>query len=944
MIQQNPGSSIDSKITELEKQVALLKNSQVTGQSFMKLKDSMIKMKDNQIQKQKEQIDEMKRQLEEKAIDSKKNSASNQESVEILKAKVHSLNYLLAQSDQTITMLKTNYLNLEKQNIEKLEECQGLTKQIEESKNSNTILQELIRQQEEQASQQIALLRKQREDLVEERNQKEKNLQLCIDKLEQENQIKQKSVEDKLQQLLNENQEKNQIQLAQINEKNLQIDQHQEEIKKLNKDLVDQEQRYHQDRSKLSAQNISQQEQKPQSMSRYLEQQMQAIQNHSLAVKKHQEKEIELTLRICALQEENSKLRKAAEQLYELDEAHNKIQILEEQLNEALSVNKYITGYYQQQKVECQQQKNLIQQQELQLTLLKDQYIKLQEDVPKIQNDQQLKTLFNQIHLRSSILIKKYIQSSQTQIDQHILIKNLNEIQDEMLKERQNLDKIMKSFTKLLHSNDNSKNFEKLFLYIEEQIQKHQEVRLIQKEAFEEIKLSIKRPYENPIIDSLKSQIDLQSEQIDILKQQTEDQFLELEKFKARSSKLEKDLDKKRHLLLDLRSALIIQIKDSDKVISENSLHKQEVKNQKLVNEALKQKLKELQEQHNYLVEYFGKLNVVGNEYQKANIDQNMTKMINSLSLQIKEFQVKESQYQEKIFQLEQHMNIFKEDYSVLKSQLLNQAFEKHKDEIMVEIKPKEQEEKEAQTQFEVDTALYDFLANEYSDINSIFSQYQTQIEALMELFEGIANQDETIQQFKVKEQEYQDKQKQIDEQLVFLRDVTEKQKQKIETQHQFILSQKEKMKNQQLQQPPSIATQIQQAQQQAQPVQSRIVMTQQQSQEQAKLLKQIEDIQKEKEVINHKLHETENSISRIRQDASAQMKLLSTKNQELKREIDKLQEVIKNNGQTVENQTVMSANQVVGKLHNSLQKARNIIIHLNGSDELMEDIQSNQQ
>lgn len=57
---------------------------------------------------------------------------------------------------------------------------------------------------------------------------------------------------------------------------------------------------------------------------------------------------MEYTLKICKLTEENEKLSKVTSQLFELDECKSKIDILEQQLKEAIQVNQYITGYYQQ--------------------------------------------------------------------------------------------------------------------------------------------------------------------------------------------------------------------------------------------------------------------------------------------------------------------------------------------------------------------------------------------------------------------------------------------------------------------------------------------------------------------------------------------------------------------------------------------------------------------
>ena len=73
-------------------------------------------------------------------------------------------------------------------------------------------------------------------------------------------------------------------------------------------------------------------------------------------------------------------------------------------------------------------------------------------------------------------------------------------------------------------------------------------------------------------------------------------------------------------------------------------------------------------------------------------------------------------------------------------------------------------------------------------------------------------------------------------------------------------------------------------------------------------------------------------------------MRILQGKNLELKKEIEKLQDQLKNSGQSVDNQSNMSQNQMFGKLFNSLMRTKNIIQAATDENEEMEDIKANQQ
>eukprot|EP00347_Sterkiella_histriomuscorum_P014834 403359348 len=978
----------DKKQIELEKEIVVLKGQVVTGQSFTKLKDSMIKMKDQTNQNLQKEVQELKKQLKDKDSQQSKLQSSTEQSTstELLRAKIHSLELLLAQSDETIKSQKENYHTVE---ISIQEKDLKISELVEQNQKSEGLIQEFKEQMEtlkNESQEMISQIRKQREGLVAQHDTEKAQASEVHQKLQDE-------YEEKIANLLREQTIlKEQLQ-NEIIDKDLQKTQlvnMSNEIQNLQHQLnvarglqgplgVKIENQQNQDGFQLD------------SLRRLIERQMKQFSEQSTITSDLRKKEIDYTFKICQLQEENQRLVNENKRLIDLEELQENIKIMELELQEANQINQTMSTYYKQSQKEVKNMKQQIQQQEALLNILRDQYSELQKEVPLIESEKQMKELFYQLHLRCTIILRSQFQNSQNQIDQKDFMDHLKEIEKSKLQEKLLLENLIKSiqkgFAQQSQSIQSDSRLEKIFLYLEEQLQLLREQKLKQDETFQEIKDSIHKPDKNPIIEALNQQIQVLESQVTLLQSSQEQLLNEQEQMRNKVVKLEEENNQKSKRLLEYRLDAIKIMKDYDLKISEHTALTLQVKELTRTLTSTRQDLQDSQSQLNHLTNYIQTLSIIGTEFQKATLDENLSKLLREQNILINELRVKEVQQRERILELEGSIDIVKENYQCMRSQILERAYLKNQNDTDQEMKDETNQKittnQEIQTIPQLDSDLLELLAHDYTEIEDIMTSYQSQIDQLIKLFYAYSRLDQNeagdnlAQQYQQKEQEYQDKQKLIEQEVDRLKTVTESQKSKLETQHRVITQMQQKLKinaqtggsgtpqvqpqiqqqvpqqavpqpqssrvvvnaSQQQQQTAAVAqsnqqiqqlqTQLNQLQQQNQLLQTQLTIAQN---ELKKTTQQLNDLQKSYDATVLKLQESEQTAQRIMNESSFNMRQFQQRNKELKSEVERLQGLVhgfEGGSQAINQGSQLTGNVVVGKLMKTLQKSKNLMLAL---------------
>ena len=109
-------------------------------------------------------------------------------------------------------------------------------------------------------------------------------------------------------------------------------------------------------------------------------------------------------------------------------------------------------------------------------------------------------------------------------------------------------------------------------------------------------------------------------------------------------------------------------MKDLEIRSTENTTLREQLRDAQRVLVDVQEALKESQESKRQLVEYINKISVVGTQFQKANIDETLHKLLNKQNIEINDFKVTEAKLKEKIHELEGSINIMRENYEVLRS------------------------------------------------------------------------------------------------------------------------------------------------------------------------------------------------------------------------------------------------------------------------------------
>eukprot|EP00347_Sterkiella_histriomuscorum_P019774 403340340 len=915
----------DKKQIELEKEIVVLKGQVVTGQSFTKLKDSMIKMKDQTNQNLQKEVQELKKQLIDKDSQQSKLQSSTEQSTstELLRAKIHSLELLLAQSDETIKSQKENYHTLETSIQEK---DMKISELVEQNQKSEGLIQEFKEQMEtlkNESQEMISQIRKQREGLVAQHDTEKAQASEVHQKLQDE-------YEEKIANLLREQTHMKEQLQNEIIDKDLQKTQlvnMSNEIQNLQHQLsvakgsqgplgVKIENQQQQDGFQLD------------SLRRLIEKQMKQFSEQSTITSDLRKKEIDYTFKICQLQEENQRLTNQNKRLIDLEELQENIKIMELELQEANQINQTMSTYYKQ---------------------------------------------------------------SQKEIDQKDFMDHLKEIEKSKVQEKLLLEKLIKSiqkgFSQQSQSIQSDSRLEKIFLYLEAQLQLLREQKLKQDETFQEIRDSIHKPDQNPIIEALNQQIQVLESQVTLLQSSQEQLLNEQEQMRNKVGKLEEENNQKSKRLLEYRLDAIKIMKDYDLKISEHTALTLQVKELTRTLTSTRQDLQDSQSQLNHLTNYIQTLSIIGTEFQKATLDENLSKLLREQNILINELRVKEVQQRERILELEGSIDIVKENYQCMRSQILERAYLKNQNDTDQEMKDETNQKitanQEIQTIPQLDSDLLELLAHDYTEIEDIMASYQSQIDQLIKLFYAYSRLDQNeagdnlAQQYQQKEQEYQDKQKQIEQEVDRLKTVTESQKSKLETQHRVITQMQQKLKiNAQTggsgtpQAQPQIQQQVPQ-QAVPQPQSSRVVVNASQQQQQTaavtqsnqqiqqlqtqlnqlqsqnqslqtqlnnaqnelkKTTQQLNDLQKSHDTIVQKLQESEQTAQRIMNESSFNMRQFQQRNKELKSEVERFQSLVngfEGGSQAINQGSQLSGNVVVGKLMKTLQKSKNLMLAL---------------
>lgn len=134
-------------------------------------------------------------------------------------------------------------------------------------------------------------------------------------------------------------------------------------------------------------------------------------------------------------------------------------------------MNKVLAVRYQGLREENMRLKREVREQEVIQEAMEEQYQKIAESLGNQSiNDAQLKNVYHQVYTRTSFTVKQQMKASKDDMTQIKLA--MKEYVQERNKEKEAMDKLCKTLQKAIVQSEKASNFEKLFLFMEEELDK----------------------------------------------------------------------------------------------------------------------------------------------------------------------------------------------------------------------------------------------------------------------------------------------------------------------------------------------------------------------------------------------------------------------------------------------------------------------------------------